>query len=165
MKKLLLAAVIGISALAQARPPHGGGWHPARPVHPVVPAPRPPRVVVRPPHVVVRPPPMVVVRPAPYVRIHPRPYRPVVRVVPALPLGFIALSVGAASYYYADGFFYSPAPGGYQVVSAPIGATVASLPYGAEQQVINGNTYAFSNGNWFMWDGWRAAWVVVTSPY
>lgn len=165
MKKLLLAAVTGISALAQARPPHGGGWHPARPVHAVVPAPRPPRVVVRPPHVVVRPPPMAVVRPAPYVRIHPRPYRPVVRVVPALPLGFVALSVGAASYYYADGFFYSTAPGGYQVVSAPIGATVASLPYGAEQQVINGNTYAFSNGNWFMWDGWRAAWVVVTSPY
>ncbi|MGV3624650.1 MAG: DUF6515 family protein [Archangium sp.] len=164
MKKLLLAALIGIAGLAQARPPHGGGWHPARPVHPVVPGPRP-HVVVRPPRVVVRPPPVVVVRPAPYVRIHPRPYRPVVRVVPALPLGFVALSVGAASYYYADGAFYSPAPGGYQVVSAPLGASVVTLPYGAQQQVIDGETYAFANGTWFHWDGWRAAWIVVNQPY
>lgn len=165
MKQLLLAGVIAVAGVAQARPPHGGGYHPARPVQPVVPAPRPPRVVVRPPHVVVRPP-AVVVRPAPYVRVHPRPYyRPVVRVVPSLPLGFVALSVGAAAYYYADGAFYAPAPGGYQVVTPPLGAVVATLPYGAQQQVIDGNTYAFANGAWFMWDGWRAAWVVVNPPY
>lgn len=161
MKKLLLVAVMAVAGLAHARPPHGGGYHPARPVQPFVPG---PRVVVRPPHVVVRPP-HVVVRPAPFVRIHPRPYRPVVRVVPALPLGFVALSVGAASYYYADGYFYSPARGGYQVVTAPLGATVATLPYGAQQQVIGDQTYAFANGSWFVWDGWRAAWVVTNPPY
>ncbi len=158
MKQLLLAAVVALAGVADARPP-GGGFHPARPVHPVIPPPRPGRVVVRPPH------PRVVVRPAPYVVVRPQPYRPVVRVIPALPLGFVALSLGAGAYYYADGAFYSPAPGGYQQVTPPMGAAVSVLPYGAQQHVINGETYAFAEGAWFLWDGWRAAWVVVNQPY
>lgn len=118
-------------------------------------------MVVRPPPVIVRPP-RVVVRPAPRVVYQQPRYRPMVRM---LPMGFVALSVGAAAYYYADGAFYAPVSGGYQVVTPPIGAAVSVLPYGAQQQVINGETYAWADGAWYWWDGWRAAWIVVNPPY
>lgn len=50
------------------------------------------------------------------------------------------------------------------VVSPPIGAVVRALPPGASLQVINGLTYAVAGPTWFLWDGFRGAWVVVGGP-
>ena len=49
-------------------------------------------------------------------------------MIPLLPAAYLALTIGGAPYYYADGVYYAPAPGqGYMVVPPPDGA-VAALP-------------------------------------
>jgi hypothetical protein len=82
-----------------------------------------------------------------------------------LPYGAVSLYVGTQAYYYAGGSFFVPSGGGYSIVEAPLGAAVSELPPGAQQQVINGYTYATLNNTWFVWDGSRAAWVVVSCPF
>ncbi len=46
--------------------------------------------------------------------------------VPILPPGFVALWVGGAPFYYANGAYYQPVPGqGYTVVAPPVGVELA----------------------------------------
>ena len=46
--------------------------------------------------------------------------------IPLLPPGFVTLSIGGLTYYYADGVYYAAAPiAGYIVVSPPPGADTA----------------------------------------
>ncbi len=47
-------------------------------------------------------------------------------MIPLLPAAYIALTIGGAPYYYANGVYYAPAPGqGYVVVAPPDGADPA----------------------------------------
>ena len=53
----------------------------------------------------------------------------------------IIVSVANTQYRYSQGVWYAPASGGYTVVTAPVGATVAMLP--SEAVVVNNNNYYY----------------------
>ncbi|MBB2487878.1 hypothetical protein H5407_21805 [Mitsuaria sp. WAJ17] len=55
---------------------------------------------------------------------------PVGIVVPLLPSAYVALRIGGAPFFYANGVYYQGAPGGYVVVSPPAEAAqaVPALP-------------------------------------
>jgi hypothetical protein len=61
-----------------------------------------------------------------------------------LPPAAVTVQANGQSYECLSGVFYQASYTGqisYQVVQAPIGATVHSLPAGAQQQVIGGAAY------------------------
>lgn len=49
--------------------------------------------------------------------------------------------MGPLKYFFLDGIFYRPGPGGYVVVSAPVGAVIRSLPAAAVMVTIGAITY------------------------
>ena len=53
-------------------------------------------------------------------------------------------------YYYAGGVFYQQTPDGFVVVTAPLGATVSTLPAGAAPVNINGMIYYQADGAYFL---------------
>jgi hypothetical protein len=73
--------------------------------------------------------------------------------------------LGSQPYYFGGGSFYVASGSGYSLVDAPFGAVVSQLPAGAQQQVVNGYTYANFGDAWFVWDGNQGAWVVAQCPY
>jgi len=84
--------------------------------------------------------------------------------VPILPNGFVNLAVGGNPYYYHGGYFYRPAPTGYVVVSAPLGAAVLSLPASAVQVQIGGFTYYQYGSAYYQWQPGVNRYVVVPAP-
>ncbi len=58
---------------------------------------------------------------------------PVGSAVRALPVGYRAMAISGTSYYYYGGSYYMPDTTGYTVVQAPLGATVDTLPVGAQE--------------------------------
>ena len=78
------------------------------------------------------------------------------------PIGFfLSALVGTAiiidlenrSYRYDDGVFYAPYNNGYQVVPAPPGAYVPSIPEGYQQLAVGGQTYYYFGGAFFVLNG------------
>ena len=57
--------------------------------------------------------------------------------VAALATTAIIVSVENAQYHYDQGVWYQPYNGGYQVVSAPVGGTITTLPPNAQTDVVN----------------------------
>ncbi|MDF2435078.1 MAG: hypothetical protein JWP44_4709, partial [Mucilaginibacter sp.] len=66
-----------------------------------------------------------------------------------LPYGYYPFYYGADPYYYADGIFYAPYNGGYQVTTPPVGAAVPSLPRGAKSIMIDNQQYYEYNGVYY----------------
>jgi hypothetical protein len=58
----------------------------------------------------------------------------------------IILSVENQRYYYNEGVFYEPTNGGYTVVPAPIGATIATLPPNTQTVPVNETTHNYYYG-------------------
>ncbi|AMX01420.1 DUF6515 family protein [Microbulbifer thermotolerans] len=85
-------------------------------------------------------------------------------VAPILPTGFVTLNVGGLPYYYHGGYFYRPAPTGYVVVSAPLGAAVTALPASAVRVEIGGAIYYRHANTYYQWHPARRAYVVVPAP-
>ncbi len=65
----------------------------------------------------------------------------------------IAIDLENRSYRYADGVFYAPYNNGYQVVPAPPGAAVPSLPQGYQQVAVGGQSYYYFGGAFFVLNG------------
>lgn len=84
--------------------------------------------------------------------------------VPILPAGFVNLAVGGRPYYYHGGYYYRPAPTGYVVVEAPLGAAVLTLPGSAVQVQIGGLTYYQYGTSYYQWQPHMNRYVVVPSP-
>lgn len=57
--------------------------------------------------------------------------------VAALATTAIIVSIENAQYHYDQGVWYQPYNGGYQVVNAPVGATVTTLPSNTQTVVVN----------------------------
>ncbi len=107
--------------------------------------------------------------------IHPyyyHPYHPYYWGPHWHPLGFFLSALAADAiwlnfnnqrYWYDDGCFYLPQNGGYDVVPAPIGALVASLPPGYESPVVDGVTYYYFGGVFYTYTG-QGYQVVVAPP-
>lgn len=85
-------------------------------------------------------------------------------VAPILPAGFVSLGVGGHPFFYHGGYFYRPAPAGYVVVDAPLGASVVSLPASAVRIEISGITYYQYADAYYQWHLARRAYVVVPPP-
>lgn len=76
------------------------------------------------------------------------------------PLGFVAAALAATAvivavnneqYHYDNGVYYAPASNGYQVVPAPIGAVVNTLPEGyATIPVSGGGSYFYYGGDYYV---------------
>lgn len=84
--------------------------------------------------------------------------------VPILPAGFVNLAVGGVPYYYHGGYYYRPAPSGYVVVNAPLGAAVLTLPASAVQVQIGGFTYYQYGSSYYQWQPHMGRYVVVPQP-
>jgi hypothetical protein len=109
-----------------------------------------------------------------YRGIHPyyyHPYRPYYWGPHWHPLGFflsalasdaILFNFNNQQYWYDDGCFYLPQNGGYDVVAAPIGADVASLPPGYETPVVDGVTYYYFAGVFYALTG--QGYQVIAAP-
>lgn len=78
------------------------------------------------------------------------------------PVGFfLSALVGTAiiidlenrSYRYDEGVFYAPYNNGYQVIPAPPGAYVPSLPEGYQQVAVGGQSYYYFGGAFFVLNG------------
>jgi hypothetical protein len=72
--------------------------------------------------------------------------------VGSLAAGALFLDIANTRYGYADGVWYTPVSGGYDVVTAPIGAVVPVLPSGAEQVAPDVYYYA---GAYYQYVGGR----------
>jgi hypothetical protein len=106
--------------------------------------------------------------------IHPyyyHPYRPYSWGPHWHPLGFFLSALAADAiwfnfnnqrYWYDDGCFYLPQNNGYAVVTAPIGALVASIPPGYETPVVDGVTYYYFAGVFYVAAG--QGYQVVAAP-
>jgi hypothetical protein len=73
---------------------------------------------------------------------------------------------GDDQYFDCGGAFYSSADAGFQVVQPPVGATVDSLPQGAEQKVVNGTTYYLFGAAYYQpfYSGSSVIYQVVPDP-
>jgi len=83
------------------------------------------------------------------------PYRPYYWGPVYHPWGFFAvtlattavvLSVQNQQYHYDQGVYYVAGNGGYTVVSAPVGATITTLPQGSQTVVVNETTNNYYYG-------------------
>ncbi|WP_226703680.1 DUF6515 family protein [Microbulbifer elongatus] len=84
--------------------------------------------------------------------------------VPILPAGYVNLAVGGSPYYYHGGYYYRPAPSGYVVVEAPLGAAVLTLPDSAVRIQIGGLTYYQYGPSYYQWRPQMNRYVVVPAP-
>ena len=66
-----------------------------------------------------------------------------------LPRGFISIRLGGFSYYYSEGEYYRPCPGGYVIVPPPVGACIPSLPSAYQTVVIEGSPYYYYDGVYY----------------
>jgi len=58
--------------------------------------------------------------------------------------------VGTTSYYYANGYYYTPAPaGGYVMAAPPVGVTVQQPPTQVVNVTVNNQDYGYSNGAYY----------------
>src|SRR5665213_597484 len=65
----------------------------------------------------------------------------------------IAIDIANRAYRYSDGVFYAPYNNGYQVVPAPSGAFVPSIPDGFQQLSVGGQDYYYFGGAFFIQNG------------
>jgi hypothetical protein len=66
-----------------------------------------------------------------------------------LPMGYLSMNWGGYPYYYYNGSFMRNYDNYYEIVEAPLGAEVPSLPIDARPVVINDIKYYEINGNFF----------------
>lgn len=107
-------------------------------------------------------------------RVHPyyyHPYHPYIWgphwhpfgfFLPFLPSDAFYFTFSNQPYYYDDGVYYEPSQGGYTAVSPPSGATVASLPEGAETTQVGDDTYYYYGGVFYVYTD--QGYQVVTAP-
>jgi len=77
-------------------------------------------------------------------------FRPVGVFVGALAVGATAVAVADMTYHYDQGVWYAPYGNGYNVVSAPIGATVETVP---PETVQIENNYYYYGGTYYEKEG------------
>ena len=67
----------------------------------------------------------------------------------------IIVSIENQNYYYDEGVYYQPKDDGegYVVVEAPVGATVSKLPKDTEKIVVEGETYYYFGGTFYVKEG------------
>jgi hypothetical protein len=92
---------------------------------------------------------------SPFFIYHPHPFvpffwgptwRPIGYVTPRLAPTAIVINVNHRPYHFNDGVFFSHNDRGYEVVAAPMGAVVRSLPAGNSRIMVGDNTFYYFGG-------------------
>ena len=91
----------------------------------------------------------------------PSGFRRAFRVPPA---GHRAFSLRGGRYISYGGRFFLNTPGGFQPVSAPVGATLATLPVGYVTVDVQSTSYFYHSGTFFRRDPGHQAYLVVAPP-
>jgi hypothetical protein len=95
-------------------------------------------------------------------------FRPYGALVATMAATAVAVSVANTQYYYASGVWYLPSEGQYQVVAAPVDATVTSLPPDAvaigNDEYYYGGTYYQKTAKGYVVVAPRAGTVVENLP-
>jgi hypothetical protein len=99
---------------------------------------------------------------------------PVGAVVEHPPQNVTNVYVDGREYGYDQGTYYEPQPPGdeegaaptYEVIAPPVGATVPSLPEGAEKRDVEGNTYFFYTETFYkpFYSGSDVVYMVAADP-
>ena len=63
-----------------------------------------------------------------------------------IPNGSLQFTLNGLPYYYYYGTYYAPRDSQYEVVQAPVGAVVESIPDGYEKVEVDGQSYYIING-------------------
>ena len=127
--------------------PPPGHHHPGPPGGPFFPGPGiGPPILPGPPPPVFHP-----------IRLHPPGF-----ILPILPPEHLLITLAAGTFYFHAGNFYRPAPGGYVVIEAPIGATITALPPGFTTVNVRGVTYYSYGGIYYVQS--PNGYVVVEKP-
>ena len=91
--------------------------------------------------------------------------------VTTLPSSAVTLQANGRSYEYLNGVFYregrtSSGEISYQVVEAPLGATVQALPQGVKPNKVKGAAYYNYGSTWFRayYSGSTTVYMVVKNP-
>ena len=66
----------------------------------------------------------------------------------SLPRNYLSINVGGNGFYYSDGSYYRPCPGGYVIVPAPVGACVPTIP-SYQTVVVGGASYYNYDGTYY----------------
>ena len=72
----------------------------------------------------------------------------------------IIVSVENQKYHYDNGVYCAPSNGGYRVVAAPIGATVATVPLNTQTVIVNETTNNYYYGGTYYEKGEKGYTVV-----
>jgi hypothetical protein len=74
--------------------------------------------------------------------------------------------LGDTPYFDCGGAYYAQVSNGYEVVTPPIGATVAALPNGAVSKTINGVNYFTFAGTYYQpfYSGSDVIYKIVQDP-
>jgi hypothetical protein len=91
--------------------------------------------------------------------------------VSELPAAAVTVQANGESYEYLSGVFYQASYNSndqisYQVVQAPLGATVSTLPQGIKANKVNGAAYYNYGTTWFRayYSGSQTVYMVVGNP-
>lgn len=81
-----------------------------------------------------------------------------------LPLRYSPIIVGPTTYYYYDGVYMVKMGSEYVVVSAPIHASVAVLPFGFRSFWVGSRRHFYVNSNYYSWIPASRHYVVIKKP-
>ncbi len=85
-----------------------------------------------------------------------------VKIVKVLPAGHTTLQLGGVSYYRFGGVYYRPYRGAFQIVTAPVGLSVTTLPNKHRLVRVNKQRYFVAEGVYYRKSGKR--YIVVKKP-
>jgi len=78
-------------------------------------------------------------------------WHPIGFFLSSLAANAVLFSIANQRYYYDDGCYYTPAPGGgYSVVPPPTGAVVSYLPEGYETTMVGNDTFYYYGGAFYV---------------
>jgi len=74
----------------------------------------------------------------------------------------VLISVSSQSYYYYEGVYYVPSGSGYEVTTAPVGASITELPAEYASVAVASTNYYYYGGTFYVLSG--DSYVVVEAP-
>jgi hypothetical protein len=84
--------------------------------------------------------------------------------VHALPYGYRPYFHGGRPYYFYGGTWYSPVPGGFVVVGAPLGLNISTLPPYYTTLWFNGTPYYYADNTYYQWAPQTNDYAIVAPP-
>jgi hypothetical protein len=85
-------------------------------------------------------------------------------VIRELPRDYRIIRHRSDRYYFHDGIWYRSSPGGFVVISPPIGLVVPLLPPFYTTIWVGGNPYYYADGVYYRWLPTERAYVVSEPP-